>query len=1855
MLKKLASVLSLFAIAFTSTRADIVINEVVADPTEWLLQWTNGVPRVGAGPIWNQANFSDATWETGVGPFGYGFTNPVLGTNTGTRMQYLTPTLYLRKTFTATAGDVALLDQVQLAVDYNDGFIAYLNGVEVARRWAGPANQMNYHQQPAQSASAVAGYVPPATAYSEVISLGAANGVLGSGAATLVSGQNILCIHALNWSFSNANFLMKADLRIAGTPQVNLVNNTDSWKYLPGVVEPSGNLYDPTLIYASKLSVPWAKYTFDDTTWTQGPGPLGVGVAGVGSTVAGVIGTNTSFYARAVFNVTAGQIADNLPMTLLVDWDDGYVGYINGVEVARANLGGPNAGNNVPNTFTPYDSVSNAVRNPGTQTTYIIDSPARLLVAGLNVLAFQVHNVNVADADIYLKADLRTNAATVLVANNMTWRYKAGAGEPVPNDDGSTETSPDEAGSAPDWVELHNNGGVDVSLQNWRLSDDVDNKAKWFFPNVTIPAGGHLVVICDGLDIGTPAAGGYLHTNFKLSAGGSYLILSDAAGVAVQTITSTGQASPFHSWGRDAGGVYVYSTTPTPGAANAGTELSGIASAPLFRATAAAPLAGDTADTLPGGFFTAATTLYLHSTTAGASIRYTLDGTEPTEATGTLYSGSVSIPAPTASRSIRARAFATGKVPSLTRSQTYLSLAAGDAKRSLPAVCIQADPLRDLYRPFGVFAISHNNTTNDYTGGQWWAGAVPDPSHYYNPNIRGQFMERFANWQMSYPSGTPGFNLDLGIRCSGSPYSRPRYVFSWENNADQNSISPWPSSPVDKSQINFFMRDYLGGTPLTYPIFPGSTVTDFDNIRVRSGKNDISNPFIRDEQMRRLFLDTGHPAPHGIMTTAWINGIYKGYFNLTERPREDFFKDWHKSDLDWDVWVINDVASGDTLMLQELLTYLRSTYTGAGDSITLPEFQGVAARLDVTNFIDYLLVNIFGATQDWPHNNYIAARERSETGKWVFTIWDAEGSYGGFGQTVVRNTFTADITTGAPNTDTLNQCIKVLWTLLKNSPDFRLAFADRIQKHFFNGGALTDANVFSRWNTLKAEMLPLIPGFSDVMPSWANGVGDPTRWNNGTNKPGRRRVLFDGYTDDVAVPSVFVAGHFPSQNVWPLTVAPTFGQFGGVVAPGYPLTMTNPNGVGTIYYTLNGTDPRAANGTVQGTAYTAAVPIAQTGMVRARVLNSNGEWSPLVEATFDTTSTVQLLITEIMYHPTDFVFGGATIDGDEFEFIELKNVTANTIQLNGMKFAAGVSFTFPAGASIAPNGFVVVAKNAVQFAKKYPAISVVGSYGPSGSLSNGGETITLVDAATHTVITMTYDDASPWAVAADGTGPSLVPNLPNVNPAPSDPVNWRTSGNSNGSPGADDPAPGIPQVQITEVLANSTLPSVDVIELYNPTAAVADISGWYLSDALGTPTKYKFPPGTTIAAGGYLVVSETAFNAGVNAFAFSQNGDEAVLTSADALGNITGYTEFVSFGASESGVSLGRHVNSQSKKFFVAQTQASFGAVNTGPKVGPVILTEIAFQPSGTLAEFIELRNNGSSPIPLFDPLNPANTWRVSGVEFNLPAGITLQAGQFIIISSITPATLRATYSIPAAVDIYGPYNPPGDMVNAGERVALQKPGVPYLDGASQTVVPYIDMDAVTYTNSSPWFSTAAGGGKTLERSKVTNFGDDPASWKASTLTNGNAGQFGIISLSAWQSAWFVGPEISNPAIGGYLADPDGDGLKNLLEYALGLNPRTNDSNAKITAALANDPGTGLGPYLTISFRKSRAAQASSATVTVEVSSSLSTAWQTGQAVVIGTAVNNGDGSDTVTYRDSVLYNPANPQRFMRVKVVAPF
>ncbi len=465
-----------------------------------------------------------------------------------------------------------------------------------------------------------------------------------------------------------------------------------------------------------------------------------------------------------------------------------------------------------------------------------------------------------------------------------------------------------------------------------------------------------------------------------------------------------------------------------------------------------------------------------------------------------------------------------------------------------------------------------------------------------------------------------------------------------------------------------------------------------------------------------------------------------------------------------------------------------------------------------------------------------------------------------------------------------------------------------------------------------------------------------------------------------------------------------------------------------------------------------------------------------------------------MYHPP----GTTTLSSDEFEFLELKNVAPTNLDLSGLHFTNGISYTFPVGTFLAPGHFFVLVSDPAGFTNRYPGIEVDGTY--SGKLSNSGETLTLVDVNGAPVFSISYGTQPPWPSSPDGTGFSLVPVNPNLNPDPSNPLNWRASSVIGGSPGADDLPLNIPRVLVNEALTHTDLPQLDSVELYNPNSTNVDIGNWYLTDDRTVPKKFRIPSPAVIAANGYKVFTENDWNAdplSTNHFRLNSHGEEIYLYSADTGGNLTGYSDGFAFGAAQNGVSFGRYVISTGEAQYPAQLVNTLGSTNAGPRVGPLVINEINYHPPAGGYEFIELKSITNGALPLYNLAYPSNTWRLKGVGFDFPTNIQVAPNGLLLLVGTDPVTFRAKYSVPSSVSIFGPY--PGRMQGGGETLSIQRPDAPDLDTNSGSLyVPYIDLDVVRYDNKAPWPTNADGLGSSLERLNAAAYGDDPINWRAS-------------------------------------------------------------------------------------------------------------------------------------------------------------
>jgi hypothetical protein len=616
------------------------------------------------------------------------------------------------------------------------------------------------------------------------------------------------------------------------------------------------------------------------------------------------------------------------------------------------------------------------------------------------------------------------------------------------------------------------------------------------------------------------------------------------------------------------------------------------------------------------------------------------------------------------------------------------------------------------------------------------------------------------------------------------------------------------------------------------------------------------------------------------------------------------------------------VIDGDRVDFQNLVSYVRSQPVTS--SVV---YSTIARRLDLTNFADYCILNSYAAMGDWPANNWRAGRDRGTNGIWRFVVWDAEWGMGIYGRSITINSFTQ--TGGGPNDSGLGSVssseIAQMYDRLRGSAEFRLLWADRVHKHFYNGGALTGANLTNRFNELRSELAGLIPSMDTTLLTWARD---------------RQGIYF---------PQMEAYGLVASSN------APVFSQFGGRVPMGFALGMTSQSG--TIYYTTNGADPRVAfTGALSPSAraYTGPVTLNSTATVRARTV-SGSSWSAMTEATFTAgTLGVPVRITEIMYNPPG---------GSLHEYLELQNVSAAGLDLGGVYFD-GVEFRFFEGSTLAPGARLVLGSNTDTNAWKaqYPGVTPMGWF--AGNLDNAGERITVFDRLGNIITWVDYRDGGGWPEGADGGGRSL--ERLEVNGGSDDASNWQASTAMGGTPGSANSTPLAQPVRLNEVMAanggvvNHAGTYPDWIELQNTTASPINLSGWSLTDD-GNERKYVFPS-TTIAANGYVMVwcdDATNTTPGLHAgFSLDQDGETVTLFDPN-----TNRIDAITFGLQVTNYSVGRIAGKWTLN--TATTNAANAAATVAAPAELAINEWLANPPAGQ-ADWLELYNRSVvSPVSL--------------------------------------------------------------------------------------------------------------------------------------------------------------------------------------------------------------------------------------------------------------------------------------------------
>jgi hypothetical protein len=1217
-----------------------------------------------------------------------------------------------------------------------------------------------------------------------------------------------------------SRFLLVLSLGLGGlipirAETVQLVAPGSPWQYFKGFQDPHPD--DPAA---------WRQIDFDDSEWLKGTDPFFYGEPLEGTALNDMQGGYSTVFLRTAFDVVSPENLGSLSLKVLSD--DGFVAWINGQEIARFN---------VPDGDLRFWSVSNgALSEPLSVETYTIANPSQVLRPGRNVLAILGLNSSISSSsDFVLQAALEgeidnsppavervlpTPGAVVrslksveiqfsrrvqgleaadLQANGMaatsvqevspgqflfllppltagavtvefrpdhgitdlavpphafaggSWTFTVDPTAPAPgvvvNEimASNNRTLRDEDGDSPDWIELFNSGDTPVSLAGWYLSDDLQNLKKWQLPAANLEPHGFLVVFASGKN--RAADPERLHTSFRLSANaGGALVLADAAGQLVSALTNYPAQITDVSYGRAPGALNLqgFFTQPTPGKGNA---AYGPGFSPEVQFS-------ESSRTYRGEI-----TITLSTTPPGAVIRYTTNGALP-EATSPIYTAPLRLVANTVQ--IRARSFTEGLLPGAVRSETFVPLSDGVATftSDLPVLLIHHF---DQGRPgANTKTFAHVQIFEPDTNGVTSLTNAPALTSRAVIAARGSSTEGYAKVSMKLEFQDE-FGLGRALGPLGLPED-PDWVLYAPNNFEPILIhNPYAHrlsreigrySPRTRFVEVYFAQRGFGPVPTAN--YHGIYVLDE---KIKFDRNRVNEPK----------LVAGQNA---------ADQITGGYLMKIDRPDpgdSGFFGGGQ--------WILYVTPKEEEITLPERApqrNYLQQYMNQFGNALYGSNYRnptnGYRAYIDVGTWIDHHLLNVLTFNVDALRLS--AYFYKSRHGPLRFgPLWDFDRAlYSTDGRDSNPRTWRSQ--TGDLGTDFFNY---TWWDRLFSDPDFYQDYIDRYQD--LRRGAFSDTNLWRLVDDLTGEVIRAQPR-------------EQAKWGI---------LPRGGYSGEISRLKNWLTNRvnfMDSQFVQP----PGISHRGQAVPAGFRVELT-PSSQGSIYYTLDGTDPRRRGGATGdeiapgARLYTGPIEIPANARLVARARNPahvartgpnnpplRSIWSRPVAETFVVTP-FPVRLTEIMYHPVGDGSASAFLDED-FEFIELHNAGTTPVDLTGFQLEGTVEFTFTetnAVRTLPPGGRLLLVETPEAFALRYPGVGpVAGKY--TGRLNNDRGRLALFGPLREPVFEVRYEET--WDPITDGGGPSLVLREEAGDGLDSALASsWRASDLPLGSPGIADPAP----------------------------------------------------------------------------------------------------------------------------------------------------------------------------------------------------------------------------------------------------------------------------------------------------------------------------------------------------------------------------------------------------------------------------------------------------------------------------------
>jgi hypothetical protein len=793
-----------------------------------------------------------------------------------------------------------------------------------------------------------------------------------------------------------------------------------------------------------------------------------------------------------------------------------------------------------------------------------------------------------------------------------------------------------------------------------------------------------------------------------LGRSGEYIGLYDTQGNTIDSI-HFGYQEDDMSYGRDPNDLdkWVFYHIPTPGEANSEIYYSGRAENPAF--------------SVAGGFHSGSQSIALSTNDPSVRLYYTIDGSVPDES-DPLYTQPIIIDTTTA---LRVRSYADGQLPGNILTQTYFI----DETVNLPIVSLVTEPDNLFDDEIGIYVIGTNGKPGYCTD---------------TPMNVNQDWERPVNVELYDTNGNRELNQRAGVKIFGG-CSRTRYP--------QKSLS-------------LFARAIYGKGSFDCQLFKEKPIYTFESFILRNSADDCRYTMFKDAMGQAILENTHIDRQAYRPAVVFINGQYWGITNIREKLNEHYVAGNFDLDLD-NVNLLTrnpeqewNVRHGSAEHYNTMINYVTRQ-----DMTEDKSYEYVNSKMDLDNYIDYQIAQIYLSAGDWPGNNI--KFWRANTGpydRWRWIVYDLDNCFIRTDRNTLHLASDPWCDCGWPNPPWSTLLFRKLLENAKFKNDFIQRYAWHMNTTF------SESRIHHYIDSMKLNIAAEIPRHIE-------------RWGGQT----------------VPNPESWIGPTFNSVEEWQYHIdrMKTFASERRPFATQHVLEHFDIDGMITIAVKndnpFSGTikiSDQIMKGTIHVGEYFKDIPmeikaIANLGYtfshweyssggsgstpIRTPVLEIIPEESfsliPVFESTLEDTPVV--IINEINYHSGE--------ENNPGDWVELYNRRDEPVDLTGWTFKDQENehvFSFPSGYEIGPKEYLVICEDIAAFRLVFPDVqNCIGNLG--FGLKNNGEILRLYAANTEYYDAVHYDDEAPWPVEADGLGPTLElidPSLENDYPE-----NWRAS------------------------------------------------------------------------------------------------------------------------------------------------------------------------------------------------------------------------------------------------------------------------------------------------------------------------------------------------------------------------------------------------------------------------------------------------------------------------------------------------